>query len=340
MKEKFKRDEQKSTEFEEQVIKPVFPNAYINSKRFNGGRPNEVSTSFQGQLSNKNLFAETPYEYKGDGLFLHFTSFSILSTILNSGFLRMSEFNCLNDKTELFFATSNVFNSPYNDLNKLEGDKSNLFCLSACQSSLETITDEFMWNEYAADGKGCAIEYKFSVNPAYKYLLGKVQYGECKLKPLKDVHDLASQLKAKNNYCIESLPTFLTKISAFHKEERFNRENEVRLLFQLESSFGKIELPPNHYVDFYKDNTLKNFIKLYLKGNHEYVKNDDEDMLGVFPQIEITKIVFGPQVSDSNSLEIHEHLSKIKMYQQRDFEIWEVTKEKEFRKINIEYKFH
>lgn len=338
--DKFSRDTELSNEFLKLVLKPIFPNAEFAFMRYFGLNSNQFSTSFVGQISSKELFNNSPYEYKGNGCFLHFTTFPILEMILKTGFIRMSEFNCLSDNNELHFASSSLFDSIYNNSDKLISDKRNLFCLSVCESKIDTITSKFMWNNYAAKGKGCSIEFKFSEVPSYNYLFGRVQYGKRKLAPIKKTISLANQFKTKNNYGIASLPSILMKVFAFHKEMKFKNENEVRLIFHHEDNSLNKELPQNTYLGFHKDNTLKRFIKLYLKGNHDYVKNEDPQMLCIFPQIEITKIILGPNVPLDDKIEIHEFLSETKEKQNRDFEIWEVTNDMNYREININYGNH
>lgn len=318
--------------YEQDVIKVVFPNARFSQTQL-FCNPDIPVKSFEGHFSSSDLFMGTPYQNSGDGMFLHFTSLPVLSQILNSGFLRMSEFNCLNDESEILFAQE-VISSKTNS-NKLKTEKSKMFSLSACESKPEIILDSHMWSEYGDDGKGCVLEYKYTSPKIFKMSFGKIQYGKRDLKPLKEIVGLVNSFAKKNEgFKINNLTELLTPIFAFHKDIKFQKEKEIRLFYYQDGSLRNDGPHINQYKDIYKNNQCRNFIKIYLKGKNQYVPYPglpNEKALGVSPQIEITKIILGPNVK--NEFDTIQQINRLKILAKQDFEIWNVNNKIDLIKI-------
>lgn len=322
--------------FEKNVLKKVFPNARLKQSSLFGS-PYKIPKSFSGNISSSDLFSDTPYEYKGNGLFLHFTTFPILSAILSSGFLRMSDFNCLTDNSELLFASQHLFYPKKDVPNNVIEEKSNLFSLSACESSHNIIQSSYMWNNYSNLGKGCAIEYKFSSMNIFNFSLGNIQYGKQKLLPLKKFNSLAEKFGLEHDFKVSDVPLFIARISSFHKDKKFARENEVRLLFHKDGGFGSSEAHLNEYRDFHRDSQVRNFIKVFIKGRNPHLPHpnlSEQQVLMHSPQIELTKIIIGPE--NDNNYETIEHLIQIRKQFKMDFEIWRVNQKYEYFKINFQ----
>src|SRR5260221_6194725 len=85
-----------------EIINKVLPYARAASSSV-WGSPDVEPRSFEGKISTDMLFKDSPYEYTGDGNFIHFSSLQGLINILNSGYLRMSEFGNLIDNQELIY---------------------------------------------------------------------------------------------------------------------------------------------------------------------------------------------------------------------------------------------
>ena len=94
---------------------------------------------FNFELMYENLFKDTKYKYIGDNKFLHFTSAENLIRILESGSLRMSDFNNLADKNEFVYGLK-VFGESFSSY-KICNINEKLFCLSACKSKEQTQKD-------------------------------------------------------------------------------------------------------------------------------------------------------------------------------------------------------
>lgn len=323
--------------YEREILQVFFPNAKFKSKEFSTS--NELrATTFKGLIANEGLFENTDYKFNPNTYFIHFTSLPVLSQILKSGFLRMSDFNCLSDKSELHFA-SNIFSGGQNK--KIEEAKSNIFCLSACLSSPEILNDQHMWSQYASNGMGCAIEYKFTSTKIHNMIFGKVHYGKENLKNLRKLKKSNDSFKKAYDFEVTDLPKLLLKVLAFHKKSKFKKENEVRLLFFNDGFFSKVHVHRNHYSDQYSDNQVRNFIRLPLAGKNKFVSPDTNNLkkeLGFSPQIEISRVIIGP--NNPNPFEVAEHLKLLQEELGIQFEIWMKKKRLNCRKAFNHFLFN
>jgi hypothetical protein len=327
--------------FRKEVINLIFPNASFASNLMISS-PDKPATSFRGKLSSINLFKDSNYEYKGNGKFLHYTSLFSIKAILETGFLRMSEFGNLIDKEELQYAAK-VFegNSLFQfDKDKLEQLKNNLFCLSACKSNKNTKLDGFMWNEYGDKGKGVVIEFKFTKIDPKNFLLGQIQYGDDALQPLKNIKAQAEQFANDNNdFFPNNFLEFLMEIQSFHKAKRYEEEKEVRLFLKVEKQAHKVHTLESIYKDINSNQEVKYFNKLFLKGRHPFLKleypfSDEEyEVFNEFPQIEIKNIILGFNISVKNKVAITSLLNQIKTTHNYEFEIFQINNEKEIIKM-------
>lgn len=280
---------------------------------------NILPRTFDAVVSNEGLFENTDYKFNPNTYFIHFTSLPVLSQILKSGFLRMSDFNCLSDKSELHFASS-IFSK--GDHQRMEEAKSNIFCLSACLSGPDTLNNQHMWEKYASKGMGCAIVYKFTTPKIHNMIFGKVLYGQRNLNNLRKLKKLNDTFKNEHDFEVTDLPVLLLKVSAFHKKISFKKENEVRLLFLNDGFFSKEYVHKNHYSDLYSDNQVRNFIRLPLAGKNKFASPDTinlEKELGFSPQIEISRVIIGP--NNPTPFEVARHLIQLREECKMQFEI-------------------
>jgi hypothetical protein len=315
--------------FKNEVIKPIFPNVRFGSSMMVTA-PGEPATSFEGNLSTENLFKDTDYEYKGEGEFLHYTSLFGIKGILETGFFRMSEFGNLVDKEELLYGLRVFENNPLfqYDKNKLKHLKENIFCLSACQSNEKTKRDAFMWEVYGDKGKGVLIEFEFTKKDPNKFLLGKVQYGNESLKPLKDLKiGVEKFAEDEQNILPNNFSEFLMEMQSFHKSKRYKTEKEVRLFLKVERYQYDEHKLESIYKDINSNQEVKYFNKLFLKGRHpfldfKYPLSDEEDaVFNEFPQIEIKNIILGFNISDENQINISYFLKSLRNTYNYDFKI-------------------
>ena len=269
------QDFERIEKFKNEVIKPIFPNVQFESSMMLTAS-GEPATSFKGKLSPIELFKNAgDYQYDGDGKFLHYTPLFGIKAILETGFLRMSEFGNLIDKEELQYAAKVFEDNPVFQIKKeeLEQLKENTFCLSMCESNEITKRDAFMWEVYGDKGKGVFIEFEFTKKDPKKFLLGKVQYGNESLKPLKDLKTGVEKFaKDEQNILPNNFNEFFMEMQSFHKAERYNIEQEVRLFLKVKKQAHKEHKLESIYKDINSNQEVKYFNKLFLKGRHPFLQ--------------------------------------------------------------------
>lgn len=327
--------------FRKKVIHPFFPNADFKST-FMVSSPDEPATSFEGKLSPINLFKDTDYEYRGEGKFIHYTSLFGVKAILETGYIRMSEFGNLIDKNELQYASKIFIDNPVFQIKKeeLEQLKENVFCLSMCKSSDKTKQNAFMWEIYGDKGKGVVIEFELTKKDPTHFLLGNIQYGEKNLRKLRELKKNAENFKKENNdFFPNNFAELFMEIKSFHKSKRYDTEKEVRLFLKTD----KLQYEEHKLESIYKDinskQEVKYFNKLYLKGRHPYEEKEintnehNYSYFDEFPQIEIKNIILGFNISVENKVAITDLLNEIKAIHNYEFEILQINNEKEIIKM-------
>ena len=321
--------------FVNEVIKPIFPNAKLSNSMMVSS-PDELATSFEGKLLSKDLFKGTNYEYKGDGKFLHFTTLFGLKGILDSGFLRMSEFGNLSDDKEINFASKIFENSTLFKFEneKYEWIKENIFCLSMCESNESTKRDDFMWEVYADKGKGVVIEFELTKKNPRKFVLGKIQYGDEKLNTLIRLKELAEVYILENpNFFPNNFSELLLELLSFHKVRRYEIENEVRLLLKVDKPKYVDHDLESIYKDINTKQEVKYFNKLFLKNRHpfldfNYPLSDEKDaVFNEFPQIEIKNIILGYNLSIDKKVDLMDFFNKFNTDYKYDFTISQIFDE-------------
>lgn len=325
----------KVEKFRREVINSVFPKAQFETS-FMVGSPEQAPNSFEPKLSSGELFQNTDYEYDGDGKFIHYTSLISLKMILESGFLRMSEFGNLIDEKELLYAASVFDGNPLFkfDQKKLNHLKENLFCLSLCQSNEKTKRNHLMWEVYGQKGKGVIIELELNKKDPFFFLLGKIKYGEEALEPIKRLMQLAEGFSKNNEgFFPNNFMEFMMEIQSFHKVKIFEGEEEIRLLMKEE----KVQYEDHKHETIYKDinsnQEVKYFNKLFLKERYPYedsIKIDSNiDVLDSYPQIEIKNIILGYNISTQNKVDITDFLNDLKSRHSYGFKISQMSEEGE-----------
>lgn len=304
--------------FQKNVLRKDYPKSYLKQS-YSLYNTLKFPESFKGEISTEDIFSCTNYEVKGNPFFIHFTSLSSLGKILQSGFLRMSDFNCLSDKTELIFSSELITQLDEKQRLKITNEKQKIFSLSACLSNASTLKNEHMWKQYASGGSGCVIEYQFNEMNIHRMIFGKVKYGKIALKPLRSIVKNDVDFKNQYNLSIEDLPFFLLKISAFHKNIKFKHEDEVRLLFHKDDSIGFNALSNYEYKDFYTDNEVRNFIKIPLSKKKNLNNNTSINL----PSIKISRVIIGQNNPDPDATlsQLLEIIKETKF----SFEIWVQT---------------
>lgn len=285
--------------FTKEVINKIFSHAYLSESTVYESDEKTIDT-FDGELSACNLFDQTPYEYKGHNRFIHFTSIEKLKAILTSGYLRMASLDSLQDTEEVHFAGKVIDPNSFYDLDVAS---ENLFSLSACESNTANILNKKMWMEYGDKYKGCILQYSFSKMELFRSNFGVISYGEEHLSDLKKLVFLSQEFYENHKFKPESFAVLLRRILAFHKQKKFHFENEIRLLYEPR------DLPLTSFDHVWCDvKGIKQYYKLPFSERNELpvnTKYDQDTILHHFPQIELKRIILGPQssVEDKEELE-------------------------------------
>jgi hypothetical protein len=277
--------------YTKEVLNKFFPKAHLKSSTIwesETVKPN----FFDGEISTYNIFKLTPYEYKGRNRFIHFTSIEKLKAILTSGYLRMASLDSLQDTEEVHFAGKVIDPNSFYDLDVVS---ENLFSLSACESNTANIFNKKMWMEYGDQYRGCILQYSFSKMELFRSNFGVIRYGEKHLSDLKKLVIMSHSFYQEYGFSVSQLPVFLRTILSFHKNQNYDFEREIRLLIEPEF------LPDSCYEpDFCQKKGIKKYYKLPFSERNELPVNtkfDQDTILHHFPQIELNRIILGPQSS-------------------------------------------
>lgn len=296
----------KREEFLNEVIKPLLPFAKFSST-IQYGDYNKPSNSFHGLLSTNDLTKDSIYEFKKSQRLIHFTSLQSLSSILTTGFIRMTELNALDDINELSYASEVFKDNPifrHNDL-IVDKSKSKLYCLSACLKTNKNLKDLFMWENYGAKGKGVILEFTLSNINAHRFSTGQIKYGDTMLNVIRELKNRAEQHFKKNDFFPSNPIELFSIFKAFHKSLRFKNEKEIRILFSTNDIDNHIY--QTVYNDIDKRNKVTSYNKVYLKGRNPNTKTNTE----IYPEISIKKVILGYDLKIEEKFEIAEFLNSL-----------------------------
>jgi len=292
--------------FLNEIVKPIFPGAEYG---------------YEFELMFENLFKKTKYEYFGDNKFLHFTSTQNLKSILESGYLRMSDFNNLVDNNELVYGLK-VFNESITCENTNK-TKSEVFCLSACKSEEETQKDLFMWKEYAKNGSGVSIEYVIDIPNSIHFTLGEIRYGKDGLKQLHDLRSVYENHPLKTDFNLHNFVQSNPVLMSFNKSKKFTSEKEVRLFFRyVKGNWLGIDFGDIIYKDINSNNDVRNFMKIFIKQKTKKLEEPLRSFVErSFPQIDIKRITLGFNLSNEQRVGLKNYFLELKQKHNYEFEI-------------------
>ena len=182
----------------------------------------QVGNHFESHLSRYNgEYLESDYFYKAGRTFLHFTKIQFLFSILNARAFRFYDLNSSTDPSEYEYAAS-ILKIRREEINSL---KSNVFTFSFCP--IDELTNDYVWQHYGSNYAGAAIIFEIVNDPAkwHNYHMSQVHYKVP--EPFSDYSLKLEELSKSKNI---SARIDLSRLLAFHKQEKFNNEKEVRLL--------------------------------------------------------------------------------------------------------------
>jgi len=313
------------------IFSEILPHSDYSSAAWFGS-PDSIE-SYKCWHSNDLFFKGSPYEHEGND-FIHFTSLSNISKILNSGFLRMSEFRCLADSSEIKYA-ANVFldNNEFINLNEIQLIKEKVFCLSMTEYNEKNILSPYLWDKYGDKGNGVCIRYKITEPNPYFYLIGKVKYGEKGLWPIKKIKEYMKNYKDEGKHIPQNILDLLIGLFSYHKSDDYSLEKEVRMFLDLNTDIGPNLEYETIYEDITDDKQIRRYNKLFLKNRHEISNNlignkhHSEKIFSVFPQIEIKEIVLRYSQEHKKTVKYTCFLNDLKKRHNHDFNIKLINKE-------------
>jgi hypothetical protein len=321
--------------FDQEVFKKVFPKSTYLQAYFGG--------KIAGKFDYKNLFEETDYEISKDQSFIHYTSLQALTSILNNGYFRWSEFRHFEDIEELHYA-SKIFDdidSLKSNGERINDQKGNCFALSACLNTEKTRKNPFMWEKYGNKGKGVIIQFKINYDEIFNFLLGKVQYGEDGMKYLVNLKKLAEKFRLNNDgFTYDHFPERIMEFLAFHKQEKYLSENEVRFFFRKSKSKDDKHNHPSIYEDITYNNEVRYFFKTFLterKSILELEINDEDnrnEYFKLYPTIEIEEIILGNNLEIERKVEIFQLLEILQIKYNYNYKLYQLTNENKIVESN------
>ena len=304
--------------------KKYYPNFEFGSMEtgliFDGELP---PFEFEFRLNSK-CIKGTEYEVIEESNLIHYTfSPKNVIEILNSEVLRLSNLVNVNDPQEMnsIIKKANIKNFvPY-----IEALKSIYFSASFCKVINDEKPDEFpMWRLYGNDGRGCAIVFEIEnyKKDWYNLILSNVQYDPCAaVDTFIEFINSHYSFQESNNFPLKNIPITITSLLAFHKNEIWKYENEVRLLTY--QNYDEYTLKPidDSYCELKHsisaDNKRYSYVELPLYGGKEYNRINREGKLDSFynilPVLKIKEIILGYRIetnSRNNIIEAVNFISK------------------------------
>lgn len=170
------------------------------------------------------------YKYENKRI-LHFTNLEAARQIIDSGFLKGSNFNRFNDEYEivsLFGSINNEFLHSWSEL------KENIFAISFTEKISAQVFEnyDYHWREYASKGKGIALEFRINNKfPVYQDYWLKINYTDLLNFKLQGCCEEISKLNFS-----EVEKEFLLPLLACFKSTDYSQESEIRFFSQISKS--------------------------------------------------------------------------------------------------------
>jgi len=275
------------------LVNHHFPDFYVTNSGYGG-------SSFHIVLPTKpRFFRNTLYYYKGEPRFVHWTSIKNLSSIINSGELRLYNLVNSEDPDEFNFAVETLSLEP----KQKEFIKDNYFTFSFCRK--RELYNEHLWKIYGDEQKGVAIEFSIinNIDEWENHLVSPVYY-ELN-EDFKKFQDDINQLKAKYHDQIK-LDFDIWKLAGFHKKDAYRLENEIRIstVFPYKNTEEKLKYAKREFRIDGQRNRIVRYVPLKLWINlespypkdfypGEHYSEDITAKLSGQPHLKIERIYFG-----------------------------------------------
>jgi hypothetical protein len=318
----------REAEFIEKFVKPLIPNFRIGRASYIGNyRTDYKSVNLEVSPSNR-IFRESDYYFepsRGQKL-VHFTSLKNLKSIIESQCLWLRPLDSMEDPNEMFTLAQNLGFSK-NEISDFQEDyfsaSFNLFAEDNCEEWI-------FWTMYGKDRENCSDckEFKESKNGTGVALVftlkdqdvskwssfhcSKIHYDfDQEFEMLKGIKEKAFAWMDVNEFRVKNLSEVYLKIMAFHKDEMWKFENEIRILFHSGEGISKNDL------NKVKEDKFERRVELQIgslleSSNQDYMEKGYEECINWIPQLQLSSIILGPKIKDfeSKKLELESELKK------------------------------
>jgi hypothetical protein len=285
------------------------------------------------------LLEGSPYEYKGNNDFLHFTTIQNAFRILKDGHIRMSEFRNFTDQKELAFAAQAFTNSPHWEYEqpKLDAIKNQIFALSACEYNENTLVNPYLWEAYSHKGTGACLRFKLTTPASTQLNVGKVHYGINGLSPVIALRSAISKMMENGIPVPKNLYELFAEIFAFHKVRKFEVENEIRFFRRFKED--EIKDHSTVFRDVNSTGKMRYFNKLYILPRREIIHSGvGFDIANEYlPAIELVEICLGSNAPMDDYFEYLEVLKHHRDNNKYNFKVSSVSDENMIFPENLDW---
>jgi len=319
--DRFTKREIIAEKYFKEVFKPLFPKlTIINCGELFNEETDPISGITLNFANTTKALTNSFLEYKGKKHFLHFTSIHGLVNILKSGTFRLYDFNHLSDKLEFKYAYD-LIEKNLSNFNEDEFKK-NFFSLSLIEDIYPDIySDElgFFWCNYGRNHQGVCLRVEIdfeNLNNCQNFMLGKMQYEVKKLQLLDELKQRNSAFVEREKIQIHNFEEITYFICSFFKEEKYIKENEVRLfsIIDIANKLGSLspkkDINHNFKVVGYQELPING--KCPNDWNNVYHNEIYSSNKFPFPKITIKAIFMGNEIPSNTFFDCCNLINEIK----------------------------
>lgn len=182
----------------------------------------QSGSHFESHLSRYHGdYIGSDYFYEGKRTFFHLTKIQFLFSILNERSFRFYDLNSSTDPSEYEYAAK-ILKIKKEEIDAL---KRNAFIFSFCPES--ELSNDHVWQNYGDNYRGVAIIFEVVNDPEMwlNFHMSQVQY-----KVPNAFNDYSIKLYDLQKRRNITARIDLSRLLAFHKQEKFEMEKEIRLL--------------------------------------------------------------------------------------------------------------
>jgi hypothetical protein len=303
----------REVEFIDKFVKPLIPNFRIGRASYIGNyRTDYKSVNLEVSPSNR-IFRESDYYFepsRGQKL-VHFTSLESLTSIIKSQCLWLKPLASMEDPNEMFSSAEKLGF----DKSEISSHQEDFYSASFNHFKNEASEEWIFWKMYGDSGYGVGLEFSLDDQDVSKWRsfhCSKVHYDfDTKFRTLEGIKISSNEWMEEKGFTIKNLPEIYLKIMSFHKDNMWDFEKEIRILFDNgdyanESSLIKVK------EDSQGRRVELPFGQKLESQNQDYMEKGYEECINWIPQLQLSSIILGPKIKDfeSKKLELESELKK------------------------------